>query len=349
MRSKSIVLLALALGCGLVASIGISQVMDRHNSGDAPVAETEPVFVAAVDINYNDQVTKEKLKIEEWPKDKIHADALRTLDQIKGQRAAHKIFAGEQIRGDKLMGADGQVSGSDKIPAGYRVVSVRVDAVTGASGLILPNDRVDVLVYLARNPGAGIEETSTKTILQDIRVFAVDTQFERRKGSDEPAIAAKTISLLVTPFQAEKVTLATEMGTLRLVMRSPDDSLEGSAGGASVKDIFNQGEKVERQNEDQPTAQFPGQAGNNAAAWLDRQKQVQPPPIVAAPVEVQPQRPRTWKMTLVEGSDVRQVELDSDNQFPDLNAPATDEATGDQGQDAGSSDSQELPPVTETP
>ena len=213
--------------------------------GDAPAAETEPVFVAAVDINFNDQVTKDKLKIEEWPKDKIHADALRTLDQIKGQRAAHKIFAGEQIRGDKLMGADGQVSGSDKIPAGYRVIAVRVDAVTGAAGLILPNDRVDVLVYMARNPGIGIEETSTKTILQDVRVFAVDTQFERRKGTDEPAIAAKTISLLVTPAQAEKVTLATEMGTLRLIMRSPDDSLEGTAGGASIKDIFNQTDKLD--------------------------------------------------------------------------------------------------------
>ncbi len=148
MRSKSLVLLGLALGCGLVASIGISQVMDRRNVSDAPAAETEPVFVAAVDINFNDEVTKERIRVEEWPKDKVYPDALRTLDQIKGQRAAHKFFAGEQIRSGKLMGAEGMVSATGKIPAGYRVVAVRVDAVTGAAGLILPNDRVDVLVYL---------------------------------------------------------------------------------------------------------------------------------------------------------------------------------------------------------
>ncbi len=300
MRSKSIVLLALALGCGLVASIGISQVMDRRNAGDAPTAETEPVFVAAVDINFNDEVTKEKLRVEEWPKDKIYADALRTLDQIKGQRTAHKMFAGEQIRADKLMGTDGFVSGSGKIPAGYRVVSVRVDAVTGASGLILPNDRVDVLVYLARNPGAGIEETSTKTFLQDVRVFAVDTQFERRKGTDEPAIAAKTISLLVTPAQAEKVTLATEMGTLRLVMRSPDDSAEAVAGGASIKDIFGRPDKLEREDEEPRVPQ----ASPEAASWLERQKQAEEA-ATGAPAAGQTQRPRAWRMTLLEGSEVR--------------------------------------------
>ena len=203
MRSKSLVLLALALGCGLVASIGISQVMDRRHAADAPAAETEPVFVAGTDINYNDQVTPEKIKVEEWPKDKIHPDACARWIRSKAS-AAHKIFAGEQIRSGKLMGSDGVGSAGNKIPAGYRVVSVRVDSVTGASGLILPNDRVDVLVYLARNPGTGIDETSTKTILQDVRVFAVDTQFERKQGDSEPAVAAKTISLLVTPARPKR-------------------------------------------------------------------------------------------------------------------------------------------------
>src|SRR6202011_3461930 len=84
--------------------------------------------------------------------------------------------------------------------------------------------------------------TSTRTILQDVRVFAVDTQFERRPGQDEPSIAAKTISLLVTPAQAEKVTLASEMGTIRMVMRSRDDNTETLANGASVNDIFGQAE-----------------------------------------------------------------------------------------------------------
>ena len=102
---------------------------------------------------------------------------------IVGKRAAHKLFAGEQIVSGKLMGSDGKAGGAGKIPSGFRVVSVRVDAVTGASGLILPNDRVDVLVYLASNSNHGISESSTKTILQDVRVFAVDTAVRAAAGA----------------------------------------------------------------------------------------------------------------------------------------------------------------------
>lgn len=220
------------------------------------------------------------------------------------------------------MGSDGYASSTNKIPPGYRVVSVRVDAVTGASGLILPNDRVDVLVYLARNPATGINETSTKTILQDVRVFAVDTQFERKQGHDEPAIAAKTISLLVTPAQAEKVTLATEMGTIRLIMRSPDDSTDAMAGGASIRDIFSETNKTDRANEELQAP--PVQPKADALSWLEQQKQAA---SAAAAQPAVPPRPQTWTMTLLEGSEIRQVELNNEAQFPSVVEPQNDDAS----------------------
>ena len=312
--------------------------MDRRNAPAPAASQTEPVFVAAVNINYNDELTPDKLKLEEWPKDKIQPDALRTLDEIKGKRAAHKLFAGEQIVSGKLMGTDGFVSATGKIPKGYRVVSVRVDAVTGASGLILPNDRVDVLVYLARNPGTGITETSTRTILQDVRVFAVDTQFERKHGTDEPSIAAKTVSLLVTPAQAEKVTLATEMGNLRLVMRSPDDSVETEAGGANIKDIFGQGEKIDRTTEE-PT---PTQPSADTLAWLEKQKQQQ---AAQTPTPADSPTPDAhhWKMTLLEGSELRQVELNGDDQFPDVITTRIEKSPDSQDDADNSTENTELP------
>jgi pilus assembly protein CpaB len=314
MQSKSIILLALALGCGLVASIGISQVMDRRNVAEAPAGEMEPVFVAAVNLNYNDELTPDKLKLEEWPKDKIQPGALRTLEEIKGKRTATKLFAGEQIVAMKLMGAEGMAGAARKIPKGYRVISVKVDAVTGAGSLILPDDRVDVLVYLARNPGSGIMETSTKTILQDVRVFAVDTQFERRHGSDEPTIAAKTISLLVTSGQAEKVTLATELGQIRLVMRSPDDTSESSPSGAGVQDIFGSSEHGVREAEDA----HPAPPAADTLSWLDKQKQAEPPPAAPVPQVVAPVVPKNWKMVLLEGGEMRSVDLSGEDAFPDI-------------------------------
>ena len=68
------------------------------------------------------------------------------------------------------------------IPVGYRVVPVKVDLVSGGSDLILPGDRVDVMIHLVRDPSRGIEETVTRTILQDIKVFAVNDVLDTRKG-----------------------------------------------------------------------------------------------------------------------------------------------------------------------
>jgi pilus assembly protein CpaB len=314
------VLLALALGCGLVASIGISQVMERRNADQGPVSEMEPILIASADIHYNDLLTPEKVRFEEWPKGKVPPGALTKLDELQGQRSAGNLVAGEPILTGKLMGNDAS-GASRKIPKGYGVVSVAVDAVTGASSLIKPDDRVDLLLYMARRPEMGIEETSTRTILHDVRVFAVDKVFERAHGDDRTE-TAKTVSLLVTPEQAEKVTLATGLGTIRLVMRGPDDSSSSSSEGTNVSEIFG-GKRPGEADATKAGPEFglsgqPQQAAGavpGAAAVIAAPG---PAPIVAAPTP-----PATWTMVLLEGSEMRQVEL-STSQFPVITSQRVD-------------------------
>jgi len=321
MRSRSMVLLGLALGCGLVASIGISQVMERRDAGEAPVGEMEPIFVASSEIHYNDLLTPENVRIEEWPKGKVPPGAVTKIEEFQGQRSAHKLFAGEPILTGKLMGNDGS-GAARKIPKGFLVVSVSVDAVTGASSLIEPDDRVDVLLYMPRRPEMGIDDTTTKTILHDVRIFAVDTQFERQHGNGtEKIAAAKTVSLLVTPDQAEKVTLATGMGQIRLVMRSPDDdSLSAESQGASANDIFGVKHAGSDEDRTKPGAEFglsgPPRQGESATASATASA---PAPVVAAPAP-----PARWTMVLLEGSEMREVQLSTDSQFPVITADQVD-------------------------
>ena len=139
---------------------------------------------------------------------------------------AAKFYGGEPIIEAKLFAKGDQGSGAtDLIPKGYRVVSVKVDDVSG-SGLILPGDRVDALVHLTDNGRIGeTNRSSTRTFLHNVKVFAVNNVYSRESNRTE-AITAKTISLLVTPQQAELVTLANEMGKIRLVMRSADDDTQ---------------------------------------------------------------------------------------------------------------------------
>src|SRR6476620_9415832 len=181
MRPKTLILLLLALGCGLVASIGISQVINRNREA-APV-ETEAILVALKDIKVNDLLDDKNLRQEEWPKEKIPADAVRTLKDVEHQRAGTKIFAGEPIRKAKFA-VDGR---QEEIPKGFRVVGVPVDAASAAGNLLQPGDRVDV-VFSAKPEGAGGQRQHVaKTILQNIKVFAVNEQWRPAQGdkSDE--------------------------------------------------------------------------------------------------------------------------------------------------------------------
>lgn len=242
----------LALGCGLVASIGITQVMAKRDKEPAgPSGQTQPVFVAMTDVSLGDMLTSQNLKIEQWPKDKVPAGTISLLENIDGRRTRTKLYAGEPILDKKLLGKGASEQGATAlIPKGYRVVPVKVNLVSGGSSLILPGDRVDVMVHLLKDRNRDIHETVTKSILQDIKVFAVNDVLGLESDAETgKSIAAKTISLLVTPKQAAKVTLASQLGKIQLVMRSPEDDEQVPDVQATPGELFGKAEKSQRDSE----------------------------------------------------------------------------------------------------
>jgi pilus assembly protein CpaB len=226
MKGKSLALLILALGCGLVASVGITQVLKRGDTGPPP--DTSPVFVAKTDIPMGSLISQDSLKIDQWPKDRVPAGAITRQEDFDGRRARQKIYADEVIIDRKLL-AHGQVPTDSLVPKGLRVVPVAVTIETINGGLVLPGSRCDVQVFMRTDPSLGIPEPLCKTILQDIKVFAVNdvtsTESLDPKGPDTRSIpTGRTVSLLVTPAQAQMVTLASQLGSIRLILRSSEDN-----------------------------------------------------------------------------------------------------------------------------
>ena len=173
-------------------------------------------------------VNEENAKLEQWPKDRVPAGAVIRQEDFDGRRARQKIFAGEPIIEPKLL-ARGQVPTDSLVPKGLRVVAVPVGPEAIHGGLVLPGSRCDMQVFIRADPNLGVGETLCKTILQDIRVFAVNdvtnTESTDPKTPDTRSIpTAKTVSLLVTPAQAQIVTLASQLGQIRLILRSGEDS-----------------------------------------------------------------------------------------------------------------------------
>ncbi len=217
MRAKSIVLIVIALGCGLVASIGISQVLGQKGSGEGGV-ETVPVYVALADIDINEKLDASHVKLEDWPKDKVPPGAIQDLNDIKDKYARVRLYEGEVLTLRKI--ADEVSNKSIDIPVGYRVSSVKVQMDTAVSFLIQPGDRVDIIATFHR--GRDIPQTMTMPILRNVRVFAVNSETETEVENGKP-IVAKTVSLLLKEDQDEVLSLAAEMATLRLSLRNPKE------------------------------------------------------------------------------------------------------------------------------
>lgn len=316
MRAKSIFLLLLALLCGLVASIGITQVMAKRSADSASAGETQTIFVAMKDIGMGDPITAQMVKREEWPKENLPTGALTNWEDVESRRPKTRIFAGSPILEGYLLGKGmSDLGASGVIPKGFRVVPVKVDAGSSGGGIIRPTDRVDVLIYVKEDKQRGIAKTITKTVLQNIKVFAVNDVWDVASTSGDKTLTAKTISLLVTPEQAEVITMATELGTIRVVMRSPEDDAQKDLRGLAAQDIVGADGSV-LPNESEPKGDS---SATGVKEFLQDLAGGKPTPPVAAPVQpsaapappaaVEPEKTQSFTLRILAGSQMTDAVL----------------------------------------
>jgi len=147
MRPKSIMLLVLALGCGLVASIGVTQLKSDQQVVTVQ-GETVDIYVAMQDILMGNVIKPEMVKLTPWPKDKLPKDAVMKLEDLKDRRPRSIINEGDVLRESKLL-SPGQIDDVlGKIPKGFEAMTVKVDDVSSMSGLLKPGDWVNVVVHV---------------------------------------------------------------------------------------------------------------------------------------------------------------------------------------------------------
>src|SRR6185503_18409825 len=130
-----------------------------------------------------------------------------------------------------------------------RLFTVKVDAEKSAAGLLGPGDRVDVQLFVRKDQRTGVETAKSKVILQNIRVFAVDQTVQRSPDGGEERTIAKTVSLLLKPEQASKLTLAENLGEVSLIPRNPDDEESNAMAEVSTDELFGDAEKSSREKE----------------------------------------------------------------------------------------------------
>ncbi|MBU6457830.1 MAG: Flp pilus assembly protein CpaB [Bradyrhizobium sp.] len=228
MNTARIVVLAIAVGAGGIAAFLVS----GSDKPAAPAAQlpTVDVLVAKSDIGLGQSVKPEDLQWQTWPAATASNTFIRRGDrpdattQIAGEIARAPFIAGEPIREQKLVKADGSGFMAAILPSGMRAVSTEISPETGAGGFILPNDRVDVILSKhEKNAGrAGAADTiNSEIILSNIRVLAIDQAPKEKDG--QTAVVGKTVTLELKPEQTEALARARQSGTLSLALRSIAD------------------------------------------------------------------------------------------------------------------------------
>lgn len=223
MKFKTVILLAVAVGCGLVAMLGVQQVLSGDRPDTAP-KDVARVLVATADIAPGVRLTEENCALRDWPRDAVPPGAVTTPEEYERRALLVRAVPGEIIMLAKL-GEENAFGAASAIPPGMRVVTVPVDMSQNISGLLLPGDRVDILAtYRTKRAGDGGYTTSTKTVLENVQVFATDNRRDVAASGSEPSeISAKNVSFLVSPDEANQLKLAESMGKLHMALRPKGD------------------------------------------------------------------------------------------------------------------------------
>ncbi len=276
MRPKSLILIVIALGCGLVASIGISQVMEgRSANANSPKIQTAKILVANTEINTGEVIDAQMVRLEDWPKGTVPEGAITKLEDIDGARPRQRIFTGEPILEAKLIGTGEMAEDASlRLREGYRAVSVKVSLDQSVTGLIRPGDRVDVLAYLRKS--ADIPQTMTKTVLENARVFAVNDKLDRSIDDDGKGIKVSTVTLEVKPQDVERLMLANQLGKILLSVRRPDDESRRDSRGAVAESLLH--------NSNETTVKQ-AKPKDEAPDWLAQMKKIEEDRLQSLPPE----------------------------------------------------------------
>ena len=224
---------AFALVAGLGTALVIAKYLDKSGGGASPVTK---IVVAATDLPLAAKIGPQDVRLDDWPKDHLPPGVATDPKELVGRILISRILAGELLLEAKLAPKDAKGGLAALIPSTMRAVAVRVDDVVGVAGFIHPDDRVDVLVTLRpQRPGA---ETTSKVFMQNVKVLAVGQEVETADRSRLHATPATVATLLVSPSDAERLTLAQAEGRLILTLRSWTDSQPVDTAGASPSGLI---------------------------------------------------------------------------------------------------------------
>ncbi|VXB94103.1 putative pilus assembly protein [Pseudomonas sp. 8AS] len=217
MSSRTLTLIVLSLALGLGAAWMANNWLSGRLNANAD-DNTQNVVVAAVEIPFGTMVEAQHVSLVRMPKATAPDDAFDATEKVIGKIATFQMLRGDIVRGARMAEHLGGSTLASLIESEKRAVAVRVDDVVGVAGFLLPGNRVDVLA--TKRTGSS-NQAESKTILEDLRVLAVDQTASTDKTQP---VVVRSVTLEMMPKEAEILVKAMAEGRLQLALRNPLDN-----------------------------------------------------------------------------------------------------------------------------
>ncbi len=233
MKNNKIIAIILA-GAGL---FGFLALMSLNKGSKTAVAENlNEIVVAKVEVPLGTQLNPEQLTKIQYPKAITPELSFQKPEDLVGRVTINALGAREPITEFRLAPKGSLPGISSLVPEGYRAMTVRVDDEAGVAGLLSPGMLVDVISIIKVASG-GRANTTAKVVLQNIKVLATGQNMATPKEQVTPE-SVKTITLLVTPQEAEKLVMSSFDTKLRLIVRSFTDQNPVVTPGAKNQSLM---------------------------------------------------------------------------------------------------------------
>ena len=236
MTGRTVLIVILSVVCGLAAAAYATTAIHRG----APPAETAPAVVAAVDVKAGTKLTAEMVKVKAVARDAVPPGAVQRLEDAVGRAAEMPLLKDDFVLEGKLTSTPG-AGLAVHVPPGMRAKAIPLPGLSASvAGGIRPRDRADVKCFVEKFYPKDESGGGVVTVLQNVEVARVDNKMEAAPAEDGKVLEqreVKTVTLVLTPEEADLVELAERYGKLSLHLRNAADDEQRKARPVTMANL----------------------------------------------------------------------------------------------------------------
>ena len=227
-NKRTAVVFSAALFLASAASLGVYRIVSRlpNRPAQAPTVDT---VIAKHPLKLGTRLTSDHVRVVKWPADTKIPASFSKVEDVLQRGLISDLDENEPLTESKLAPLEAGAGLPPSITPGMRAVSVKVNEVVGVAGFVVPGTRVDVMVTLTSRQQN--TDSQTRVVVSNAQVLTAGTRYDQQKAKDGEPIPSTVVTLMVSPQDAEKITLAQTEGQVMLALRNPLDTEQTDTQG----------------------------------------------------------------------------------------------------------------------